>query len=79
MEIKKEDKKASWEKMKTANVLAVIITLFCGAYVVMLSFVEVPEKNRDLVIFLSGLFFALLAAIAHYFFNYKKKKHTKVI
>ncbi|MDC7994450.1 hypothetical protein [Altibacter sp. HG106] len=69
-----KDKKASWEKMKAANVIAVIVIVFCGAYLLLLTFHEIPDKNRDLVIFLAGLFYGLLAALAHYFFNYNKKK-----
>ena len=65
--------KAKWEKVKTANVLGLIIVLMCGGYLTALLFIEVPDKNRDIVNFLGGSFFTLLGGIGLYFFNYKGK------
>lgn len=73
-----EDLKSRWAKLKTANIVAVIITAFCGAYLISLLFIEVPENNRDIVNFLSGSFFGTaLGGVIYFLFNYKKSNDNE--
>ena len=45
----KEIKEHKLEKIKTANVVAVIIVLFCAIFLVALLFINIPDNNRDIV------------------------------
>lgn len=76
MENKKEDKKASWEKMKTANVLGIIFALLSFAFLFTIIFKEIPDKNLQIVGLLTGLIIgAGIGGVVAYFFNYKKNEN----
>lgn len=60
-------------KLKTANVLAVIITALCFVFLFLLLKVEVPAPNKDLVNFLSGIMFGTgFGGVIYFLYNFKK-------
>ena len=62
-------------KLKTANVLAVIITALCFVFLFLLLKVEVPASNKDLVNFLSGIMFGTgFGGVIYFLYNFKKTK-----
>lgn len=65
---------ATWEKMKTANVVAVVIVFYVMALTAMLFFKTIPEGNKDIlnttVSFVIG---TGLSAVVFYLFGYRKQ------
>lgn len=45
------------DKLKTANLISVLIIVFCAIFLIVLLIIPVPESNKDIVNFLSGSFF----------------------
>lgn len=64
-------------KLKTANIVSVIVALMSYCVLFFLMFVEIPNNNRDLFSFLSGFIFSsFVAGAVFYLFNYRKNTTT---
>lgn len=73
-----KDKKATWEKMTTANVIALAVIFFSFAFLFALIFREIPKGNVEIVSMLTGVIIGTcIAGVVSYFFNYKKKEVTE--
>ena len=71
----KTNEKAKWEKIKTANVLGLLIFICATSIIVLLFFFEIPDKNRDILNFcLVSYFNIALAGSIYYFYNFKKQE-----
>lgn len=69
-------------KLYAAIVLAACITIFLGAFIVLLVFAEIPKENASVVYYLGGNFTVGFAAVCYYFFKYapdQKKDSNKDI
>jgi hypothetical protein len=67
----------SWEKLKTANVLCGVITVLCFAFLFSLLWIEIPENNRDIVNFLSGIMFGTgFCGVVYFLYNFKKSNNS---
>ena len=76
----KEIKEHKLEKIKTANVVAVIIVLFCAIFLVALLFINIPDNNRDIVNFLAGTFYSgALGGVIFFFYNFKKDNKENTV
>jgi hypothetical protein len=58
------------------NILAVMATIFAFSFLTVLVFVELPERNRDIINTLGGVVIGgtVVAAFAFYFGNSKNNK-----
>lgn len=66
---------ANWEKIKTANVLGLLIFVCSTAIIVLLFLFEIPDKNRDILNFcLVSYFNIALAGAVYYFYNFRKSE-----
>lgn len=71
--MEKNNEKAKWEKIKTANALGLLIFVFSTSIIVLLFFYEIPDKNRDILNFcLVSYFNIALAGAVYYFYNFRK-------
>lgn len=67
------------DKLKTANLISVLIIVFCAIFLIVLLIIPVPESNKDIVNFLSGSFFGSgLGGVVYFMFNYKRKEDSEV-
>lgn len=65
----------SIKKQDIRNVLAVIATVFAFGYLVALTFLEIPERNKDVVNTLSGVLIGgTVVTVYNYFFGNSKKQ-----
>lgn len=75
MENKSKKDQANWEKIKTANVLGLLIFMCSTAIIILLFFFEIPDKNRDILNFcLVSYFNIALAGAVYYFYNFRKSE-----
>tara|TARA_R110000751_G_scaffold40862_4_gene96424 strand:+ start:530 stop:838 length:309 start_codon:yes stop_codon:yes gene_type:complete len=74
-----QNKKASWEKMKTANVLGIMFGVFSFIFLFLLCFKEIPQGNVEIVSLLTGVIIGTgIGGVVSYFFNYKKDQKNYI-
>jgi hypothetical protein len=66
-------------KVRTANIISVLVVFFCFGLLWSLMMVEIPESNRDVFNFLSGIVVSqLIRGVNSNMFNYKKSDEEAV-
>lgn len=79
MKIKEENRQASWEKMKTANVVSFFAIVFVFVITLMLFFVEIPAPNKEVFIsIISYLLGTVIGGAVFYLMGYKKGNQTEI-
>ena len=69
-----EENNIKWWKTKTQNIVAFMALVFMFSFLTLLLFVEIPDKNRDIVnILVTLLFPSLTGGVLWYLYSYKRK------